>query len=101
MTVGCNIHDSMIGYIYVTDSPFFGRTDQSGHLQLGGLPAGRYTITAQHPQLREPGGASLQLNLSLTGNDHVTRSFRLTRPWHEDTGMDMDMGHSGGKRWDY
>ncbi len=48
VTVGCNIHDNMIGYIYVTDSPFFGRTDSTGHFLLQGLPAGGYTVTVWH-----------------------------------------------------
>ncbi len=26
VVLGCNIHDSMVGYIYVADTPFFGRT---------------------------------------------------------------------------
>jgi plastocyanin len=45
VTVGCNIHDFMIGYIYVTNSAFFGRTDADGQLQLHSLPAGSYTLT--------------------------------------------------------
>src|ERR1700680_328705 len=30
VTLGCNIHDDMLGYLFVTDAPFFGRTDPSG-----------------------------------------------------------------------
>ncbi|HEX9138332.1 MAG TPA: methylamine utilization protein [Steroidobacteraceae bacterium] len=51
--LGCNIHDDMLGYIYVTDSPWFGRTDASGALQLTDLPAGEYRIHLWHPLMNE------------------------------------------------
>ena len=93
VTLGCNIHDGMIGYIYVTDSPFSGRSDDSGQLLLHGLPAGNYTLTAWHPQMQEPGGSSLQLRLTLADNSHPTPVFHLTRPLKADT------AHDGDKRW--
>ena len=93
VTLGCNIHDGMLGYIYVTDSPFFGRSDDSGQLQLHGLPAGNYTLTAWHPQLQEAGGSSLQLRLTLADNSQPTPVFHLTHPLRADT------THNGDKRW--
>ena len=30
VVLGCNIHDVMVGYIYVTDAPYFGKTDREG-----------------------------------------------------------------------
>jgi plastocyanin len=93
VTLGCNIHDGMIGYIYVTDSPFFGRSDQSGQLQLHGLPAGNYTLTAWHPELQEPGGSSSQLHLTLTDNGRPTAEFHLSRP------LRTQVVHEGDKRW--
>lgn len=50
VVLGCNIHDWMLGYIYVTDDPWFGVTDASGQLKLDQLPPGRYTATLWHPQ---------------------------------------------------
>lgn len=93
VTLGCNIHDGMIGYIYVTDSPFFGRSDESGQLLLHGLPAGNYTLTAWHPQMQEAGGDSLQLQLALADNGHPTPVFRLTHPLKAEANRD------GDKRW--
>jgi plastocyanin len=49
VVLGCNIHDAMVGYIYVTDAPYFGTTDAGGALQLKGLPAGDYRITIWSP----------------------------------------------------
>jgi plastocyanin len=49
VVLGCNIHDAMVGYIYVTDAAYFGTTDAGGALQLKGLPAGDYRITIWSP----------------------------------------------------
>jgi hypothetical protein len=47
--LGCNIHDQMIGYIYVTEAPFFGKTDPAGVLHVADLPAGEYRISVWSP----------------------------------------------------
>lgn len=78
ITVGCNIHDTMIGYIYVTDSPWFGATGHDGSLRLRELPAGDYTVRVWHPRLAE---VSAQLAQRVTlGNDAAVSSFRLAKP---------------------
>lgn len=45
--LGCNIHDWMLGYIVVVDSPYYGITDQQGQLTLD-IPQGDYTINTWH-----------------------------------------------------
>jgi plastocyanin len=49
VVLGCNIHDQMVGYIYVTDAPFFGMTDSTGVLRVPALSAGEYRITVWSP----------------------------------------------------
>ncbi|MGY4531357.1 plastocyanin [Pseudomonas sp. TE3786] len=49
VVLGCNIHDWMVGYIYVTDDPWFATSDASGVARLE-LPAGRYSVTLWHPK---------------------------------------------------
>lgn len=49
VTLGCNIHDNMLGFIYVVDTPWFGKTDATGIVALDGLPAGRYQVHTWHP----------------------------------------------------
>jgi plastocyanin len=34
VTLGCNIHDAMLGYIVVVDTPYFGITDAEGYVDL-------------------------------------------------------------------
>ncbi|HZX81883.1 MAG TPA: carboxypeptidase regulatory-like domain-containing protein [Lysobacter sp.] len=51
VAVGCNIHDGMISYLYVTDAPWSARSDAHGHVVLDGLPAGTYEVRVWHPRL--------------------------------------------------
>ena len=52
VTLGCNIHDSMLAYVFVTDAPWSGRTDDAGSWSVE-LPRGRYRLAIWHPRLRE------------------------------------------------
>ncbi|HYH42877.1 MAG TPA: methylamine utilization protein [Burkholderiales bacterium] len=54
VTLGCNIHDNMLAYIFVTDAPFFGRTGSDGAWTAPSLPAGTYQLRVWHPALNEP-----------------------------------------------
>jgi plastocyanin len=50
-SIGCNIHDQMITYVYVADTPFAAITDAKGHAQFADVPAGAYHVNVWHPQL--------------------------------------------------
>lgn len=50
VVLGCNIHDWMLGYIYVTDDPWFAVTDAQGAVRFEGLSAASYEVTVWHPQ---------------------------------------------------
>lgn len=76
--LGCNIHDWMIGYIDVTDAPFYGVTDAQGSWSVE-LPSGRYEITVWHPRMREQ-TPSLVRDLSVEATDRATLTLRLTKP---------------------
>ena len=52
VTLGCNIHDWMIGYIAVVPTPWFAKTDAAGTAIVRDLPAGAYDIHAWHPHQR-------------------------------------------------
>jgi plastocyanin len=51
VVLGCNIHDWMVGYIYVSESPYFGKTDASGRVRLDNLPPQSYVVRVWHPQM--------------------------------------------------
>lgn len=69
VVLGCNIHDWMLGYVYVTDDPWFAVSDEQGRVQLDALPPGRYRVSLWHPKLADmlsqPGG-ELQLGEGLS-----------------------------------
>ena len=44
----CNIHSSMIGYVYVVDSPYYTQADGSGAFTIKGVPPGDYEIDVWH-----------------------------------------------------
>lgn len=49
--LGCNVHDWMLGYIYIAETPFFGMTDEQGQVNIGNAPAGDYEVTVWHPRM--------------------------------------------------
>lgn len=53
VVLGCNIHDSMVGFVAVVDSPYFGKVPSSGELAVD-LPPGRYALRMWHPHMSAP-----------------------------------------------
>ena len=64
--LGCNIHDSMIAFIDVVDTPWAAKTDSSGHAVLRGLPVVAANVDIWHPYLRSIGN-HLSRTVSLSG----------------------------------
>jgi plastocyanin len=54
VVLGCNIHDWMVGYIYVSESPYFAKTGADGKALLNELPKGQYRVRVWHPDLQTP-----------------------------------------------
>lgn len=50
VALGCNIHDDMIAFLGVVDTPYFGKVSDAGALSLD-LPAGHYAIRVWNPAL--------------------------------------------------
>lgn len=64
--LGCNVHDWMLGYIYVVDSPYFGRTNDQGRSRIE-APSSSYTLGVWHPRIDEPDSLlTLNVNPSTT-----------------------------------
>jgi len=49
--LGCNIHDTMVAWMVVVDTPWFGRAGADGRVLLPQVPAGSYRLRAWHPSL--------------------------------------------------
>ena len=76
VALGCNIHDWMLGYIFVTDDPWFAVSDEQGRVRFDQLPAGHYQVSLWHPQSADaqvqPGG---EIDMTATA---MTQSYTLT-----------------------
>jgi plastocyanin len=77
VVLGCNIHDAMVGYIYVTDTPYFGSTEAGGSLHLKGLPAGDYRVAIWSPFIADV-PASLIRTVHVDGTEDATSRVQLS-----------------------
>jgi hypothetical protein len=79
--LGCNIHDNMVAFIVVVDTPFVAKTDGAGEAVIRGAPPGRQTVRLWHPYLRAPGNAlSLAVTAPAEGAVRVAASGELRAP---------------------
>jgi len=65
--VGCNIHDFMINYLFVTDSRWAAKSDDKGAVTLADVPPGTYIVKLWHPRLR-PGAAQPSQTVTVAGD---------------------------------
>lgn len=66
ITVGCNIHDWMLSYIVVFDTPYYALSDKQGKATIENLPAGEYEIMVWHPGLSPEAGPIKQGRTTIT-----------------------------------
>ena len=76
VVLGCNIHDWMVGYIYVSESPYFAKTRADGKAVIANLPPRNYVVRVWHPQL-EGSEAATKRNVDVTGKRRVDVEWTL------------------------
>ena len=52
VVLGCNIHDRMVAYVLVVDTPWYGKTTANGRAKIDGLPAGDYKVSVWNPRMK-------------------------------------------------
>lgn len=85
--LGCNIHDWMIGYVYVGESHLMALSDENGVARLADLPPGDYTFRIWHPRASEAaltarhevgvqsqGVTAIDLNIALAPDQRIRRA---------------------------
>uniref|UniRef100_UPI0035B050D4 hypothetical protein n=1 Tax=Chitinimonas sp. TaxID=1934313 RepID=UPI0035B050D4 len=77
VVLGCNIHDWMLAYALVVDTPYFGKSDSHGQVKIDELPAGDYEVKVWHPY--QSGEAAAQ-KIKLAGDMHLAFQLKLTPP---------------------
>jgi plastocyanin len=53
VVLGCNIHDLMVSWLLVVDTPYFAHTDHGGAATLARLPPGDYSLRTWHAPMTE------------------------------------------------
>jgi plastocyanin len=78
VVMGCNIHDTMVAYLLLVDTPYFAKTDANGHADIDNLPADSYKVTVWHYRMTEPNTQpSSQVS---AGSDSSTRFTLQLKP---------------------
>jgi plastocyanin len=95
VTLGCNIHDDMIGYILVVDTPYFTATDAEGNAMFAGLPAGQYRVNVWTPRLR-PADLPPPMEITVAAGQTTRLASRFTAklfPPHATVGSSLQWSH--------
>jgi plastocyanin len=74
VVLGCNIHDEMIGYIYVTAARWFGRTGDQGVFTVTDANSDRVTVTIWSPYIAD---AEKLLTRTTEVHDNTLVEFKL------------------------
>ena len=64
--LGCNIHDHMIAYAFVAESPWTTLSGADGHAVIADVPAGNYQAQVWHPKF-PPGREAPSVRAVLSG----------------------------------
>ena len=75
VVLGCNIHDRMVAYVKVLDTPLFAKSDAAGVARIDLPAAGKYTLKAWHFNMA---GAGAEQALTVKpGGAPASATFRL------------------------
>ncbi len=75
--LGCNIHDRMVGWILVVDTPYFAKSlADTGRAQLDNVAPGAYKLRAWHARL-PVGEPALEQALTVPATGNATATVRM------------------------
>lgn len=67
----CNVHPEMAGYIVVSPTPYFAETDDAGTYKIADVPDGKYNVVAWHEGMKSQ---TKSVDVSGTGKADFTLS---------------------------
>ena len=77
VTLGCNIHDRMVGWIVVVDTPYYAQAAEgAAQVQINGVPAGNYKLRVWHPRMA-PGAAAHEQPVAVPATGNVRAAAKL------------------------
>jgi plastocyanin len=81
VVLGCNIHDHMIAYLAIVDSPHFVKTGKEGRAKIDGLAAGDYDLNTWHySQAARPDVRIVKLRADETASVAFDISLKILPP---------------------
>lgn len=92
IAVGCNIHDQMITYLYVSDAPWIAHSGANGQVAFHDLPAGAYNVRVWQPRLR-PNKPDLAQSMTLVGKSE-SKALTFDLPLLPDSRREFDREHT-------
>jgi plastocyanin len=76
VALGCNIHDHMRAWLYVTDARFVARTGDDGSVTFGDVPSGAWEAKAWHPRT-QPGAPEPTQAVRVDAGGKFSAAFTL------------------------
>lgn len=72
VALGCNIHDWMLAYIIVVDTPYFTVTGEDGSGKIKDIPNGKYRLMAWHYRMKDaPEATAVDAQVSPDGYEKI------------------------------
>ncbi len=68
VVLGCNIHDHMTAWVVVVETPYYGKSTESGEVALANVAPGSYRLRVWHTSL-PVGAAALEQSLTVGATD--------------------------------
>ena len=84
--IGCNIHDHMIAYVFVSKTPLTAVSDRDGRAVIDAVPPGRYSVDVWYPQLKP--GMTVPSPTVVVGNAPMNITTSIPATPHVDDMMD-------------
>ncbi len=77
VVLGCNIHDQMVAYILVVDTPHFARTGKDGKARIEGLAPGDFELRLWHYAQALPAAGPRAVKVTREA-DAIAAAWKLT-----------------------
>lgn len=89
--LGCNIHDAMVGYIYIYESGSAYKTDKTGKVTIAHTISAASEITVWHPRLKQGVNFKQKLDSSAwqRNKNQIKHILDVTPPEPRDSFEDM------------
>ena len=78
LQMGCNIHDWMLSFLYIYESPLFAQSNQQGLVTFTDLPIGEYELRIWSPLLKNNRKIVIQ-TIHVTQNQTFTQTIKVRK----------------------